>query len=102
MHGPRLPDETAETHMTRWASLLTAGQNTSSHMVTTFTLPAISHGVDTLHGSRREIRKGKKRFIFAQKYDVASEPEEGTGLAMSWTSLQSLEVGAGSGSMSGL
>ena len=52
------------------------------------------------HDERYE--KGSKQVIFAQKYDVALELEEGTGLAMSWTSLQSLEVGAGSGSMSWL
>ena len=27
-------------------------------------LPAISHVVDTLHGSRREIRKGETSFFF--------------------------------------
>ena len=57
----RLPDECAETHMTGGQGYCaTAGQNTSSHMVMKRTSPAISRGVDTLHGLRREIRRGKQ------------------------------------------
>ena len=40
-----------------------------------------------------------KQIVPAQKQCMASEPE-GNGHTMSWTSLQSLEVGAGSGSVS--
>ena len=54
-----------------------------------------THSTD--HDERSQ--KGNKQFIFAQTYDVAREPEEETGLAVFLTSLQSLEMGAGSGSM---
>ena len=55
----------------------------------------------TDHDERSE--KGNKQFMyFAQKYDAASKFEERSVLTMSWTSFQSLEVGAGSGSMSWL
>ena len=65
------------------------------------TSPAISRGVDTLHGSRREIGRGKQAHCSCTKIRVtASELEEGTGHPVSWTSIQSVEVGAGSGSMS--
>ena len=36
-------------------------------------LPAISHGVDTLHGSRREIRKGKQASYFCTKIGCGFE-----------------------------
>ena len=48
-------------------------------MVMKSILPAVCHCVDTLHGSRREIRKGKQTIYFAQQYDVASELAEVTG-----------------------
>ena len=54
---PRLPDESAETHMED-------GQSRNSHMVTKRISPALSRGVDTLHGSRREIRRGKQTSYF--------------------------------------
>ena len=52
----------------------------------------------TDHDERSE--EGNKHFILAQERGMASEPAEGTGHPMSWTALQSLEVGVGSGSMS--
>ena len=63
----------------------TAGQNTNAHMVTKFTLQVFlmvwTHCTD--HDERSE--KGIKQVIFCSKYDVASEPEQGTGLALSWS-----------------
>ena len=44
----------------------------------------------TDHDERSE--KGNKQVIFPRKYDVASELEERTGLALSRTSFQILEV----------
>ena len=41
--------------------------------------------------------EGKKYFILSGKRGMASEPEEGTGHPLSWTSLQRMEVAAGSG-----
>ena len=39
------------------------------------------------HCTDHDVRSEKRETsIFCTKYDVASEPEEGTGLAMSWTS----------------
>ena len=52
----------------------------------------------TDHDERSE--EGNKQIIHAQKNGIASELEEGTGHTTSWSSLQSLEVRAGSGSMS--
>ena len=102
VHVPRLPDESAETHMTRRARLLRNCR--AKHK--------LRYGDEIFfasyfswcgHIARITTRDPKRETsnIFARKYDVASEHDEGTGLAMSWTSLQSLEV-AGSGSMSWL
>ena len=52
----------------------------------------------TDHDERSE--EGNKHFMLAQKRGTASELEGGIGYPMSRTSLQSVEVGAGSGSMS--
>ena len=73
---------------------VTIGQYTDAHMVTELTLPAISHGVDTLHGSRREIRKGKQTSYFCTK-NAASELEGGTGIANVMDVVS--EFGGGSG-----
>ena len=100
IYVPRLPDESAETHMTRWARLLRncRAKHKLQHGNEIYFACNFSWCGHIARITRSE--KGNKQFIFAQKYDVASEFEEGSGLAMSWTSLQSLELGAGSGSMS--
>ena len=94
IYVPRLPDESAEAHMTRWARLLCNVR--AKHK--------LQHGDEIYfasyfswcgHNARITTRDPRRE----TKYDAASDPEEGTGLAMSWTSLQSLEVGAGSGSI---
>ena len=72
---PRLPDESVERHMTRWARLLRncRAKKSNFNMVTKSILPAASHGVDTLHGSRREIRTRETSSLFLhKKYDVGA------------------------------
>ena len=62
--------------------------------------PTTSPPLPHCTGSRREIRRGKHALYSCTKRGMASEPDEGTGHPLSWTSLQSVEVGADSGPMS--
>ena len=99
---PRLPEESAETHMTRWTRLLRncKAKHKFPHGDETYFAGYffVVRSYFTYHDDRSE--DGNKQIVPALKYGMASEPTKGTGHAMSWTALQSLEVGAGSGSMS--
>ena len=71
IYVPRLPDESAETHMTRWARLLrNCRAKHKFHMATNRISPVTSRCTD--HDERSE--EGNKHLILAQKRGMASEP----------------------------
>ena len=82
---PRLLDESAETHMTRWARLLRNCR--AKHKLPLgdemYFASYFSWCGHTALITTRDPKRETSKFFFAQKYDVASELEEGTGLAMS-------------------
>ena len=96
IHVPRLPDDSAETHMTRWARALRncKAKHKLPHGDEIFFASYFSWCGHIARMTRDPNRETSNLFLH-RKYDVASELEEGTVLATSRTSLQSLEVGAG-------
>ena len=93
IYVPRLPDESAESHMMRWARLLRNCR--AKHK--------FPHGDEKYfasyfswcgHTARFATRDPKRE---SSKLFQVAEPEKGKGHTMLWMSVQSVEVGASSG-----
>ena len=93
IYVPRSPEESTESHMTRWSRLLRNCR----------TMRKIMHGDETYFayctaGHMRPCKRDKQD-VLEQNHDVVAQFEKGVGYTMSWSAFSCLEMGTSSGTM---